>query len=178
MTLIDARTERDELWRRARTLDGVQDQAGSPRARLLARQLRPAATPLDYRAVIEAPIWAAWPDDERRRLAGVAGAVLMAGRLSSIIDGRVLSAVGQAVGEAALDQVLALPPADRPESPPVASLEPEVLEGLGAAALLTGLTGLTAERLGHDLAAPLLRLDAEQAATARYQALRITEATA
>lgn len=102
----------------------------------------------------------------------------MAERLVSIIDGRVLSAVGQAIGEAALDQVLLLPPPDRPQTPALASLEPEVLEGLGAAALLAGLSEPTAERLGRGLAAPLLRLDAEQAAAARYQALRITEATA
>lgn len=159
-------------------MDGARDQARSSRARLLNRQLRAAAAPIDYQAVLEAPTWAGWTDDERRRLAGVAGAVLMAKRLVSIIDGRVLSGVGQAIGEAALDQVLLLPQPDHPETPPLASLEPEVLEGLGAAALLAGLSGPTAERLGRGLPAPLLRLDAEQAAAARHQALRIAEATA
>lgn len=178
MTLVDVRTHRDALWRRARTLDGARDQARSPRARLLARQLRAASTPLDYHAVIAAPIWSGWADDERRRMAVVAGAVLMSGRLASTIDGRVLGAVALAIGEDALDQVLLLSPTDRPESPPLASLDPEVLQGLGAAALLAGLNEPTAERLGRDLAAPLLRLDAEQAAAARYHALRITEATA
>lgn len=178
MTLVDARDARDALWRRARTLDGVQDQARSPRARTLARRLRPAAAPLDYPALTEAPAWSGWSLGERRRLAVTTGAVLMAERLASTIDGRVLGAVGRAVGEAALDQVLTLPVPDRPETPPVASLDPEALEGLGAAALLSGLLASTADRLGRDLAAPLLRLDAEQAAAARYHALRITEATA
>jgi len=178
LTLTDTRDARDALWRRARTLDGVQDQARSSRARLLARRLRPAATPLDYPALTEAPVWSSWDAGERRRLAVMAGAALMAERLAATIDGRVLGAVGRAVGEAALDQVLALPVPDRPETPPVASLDPEVLEGLGAAALLAGLPAATAERLGRDLATPLLRLDAEQAAAARYHALRITEATA
>jgi hypothetical protein len=175
---MDVRTARGDLWRRARTLDGVQDQARSARARLLARRMRPAAAPVDWRGVIEAPAWSGWSEGQRKRLAVVAGAILMAERLATTIDGRVLAAVGRIVGEAALDQVLALPPGDRPEAPPLASLEPEVLEGLGAAALLAGLDAATTERLGRDLAAPLLRLDAEQAAAARYQALRITEATA
>lgn len=178
MTAVDARQERADLWRRARALDGVEDQARSPRARLLARRMRPASATMDYSAVVEAPVWAGWSAAERRQLAATAGAVLMADRLSSTIDGRILGGVAAAIGEAALDQVLTLTADDRPEPPPLGSLEPAVLEGLGAAALLTGLSEPTAERLGRDIAEPLLRLDSEQAAAARYQALRIVEAVA
>jgi hypothetical protein len=178
LTAVDARQERVDLWRRARALDGVGDQARSPRARLLARQMRPTSAVMDYRAVVEAPVWAGWSAAERRRLASTAGAVLMAERLCSTIDGRTLGGVAAAIGEAALDQVLTLPTDDRPEPPPLGSLEPAVLEGLGAAALLAGLSDPTAERLGRDMAEPLLRLDSEQAAAARYQALRVAEAVA
>jgi RNA 3'-terminal phosphate cyclase len=178
LTAVDARQERTDLWRRARALDGVEDQARSPRARLLARRMRPACPTMDYRAVLETPVWASWSVAERRRLAATAGAVLMAERLSSTIDGRTLGGVAAIIGEAALDQVMTLPADDRPEAPPIGSLDPAVLEGLGAAALLAGLSGPTAERLGRDVAEPLLRLDSEQAAAARYQALRIAEAAA
>ena len=74
---------------------------------------------MDYRAVVEAPVWAGWSAAERRRLAGTAGAVLMAERLSSTIDGRTLGAVAAVIGEAALDQVLTLAADDRPEPPPL-----------------------------------------------------------
>lgn len=128
---------------------------------------------MDYAAILKAPAWSALPLNERRRLAATCGAVLLAERLAASIDGRMLGVVGRSIGEGALDAVLALPPAQRPETPPVGALDAEALEGLGAAALLAGLSGETARRLACGLAPLLLRLDAEQAQAARRLALTI-----
>jgi len=165
------KTERAALWRRARALDGADDAARSPRARALARRLTPPRAPMDYAAILKAPAWSALPLNERRRLAATCGAVLLAERLATSIDGRMLGVVGRSIGEGALDAVLAMPPAQRPETPPVGALDAEALEGLGAAALLAGLSGETARRLADGLAPPLLRLDAHQAEAARRLAL-------
>ncbi len=97
--------------------------------------------------------------------------MLLAERLAASIDGRMLGVVGLSIGEDALDAVLALPAAQRPETPPVGALDADALEGLGAAALLADLTGETARRLADGLAPSLLRLDADQAETARRLAL-------
>lgn len=171
MTSGAVRTQRAALWRRARALDGADEAARSPRAHVLARRLTPPRAPMDYAAILKAPAWSALPLNERRRLAATCGAVLLADRLATSIDGRMLGVVGRSIGEDALDAVLALPPAQRPETPPVGALDADALEGLGAAALLAGLAGETARRLADGLAPPLLRLDAGQAQAARRQAL-------
>ena len=148
MTSGAVRTQRAALWRRARALDGADEAARSPRAHVLARRLTPPRAPMDYAAILKAPAWSALPLNERRRLAATCGAVLLADRLATSIDGRMLGVVGRSIGEDALDAVLALPPAQRPETPPVGALDAEALEGLGAAALLAGLAGETARGLG------------------------------
>jgi hypothetical protein len=53
------------------------------------------------------PDWLLWPGPQRDLLACVTGAIVRAPRLRATIDGRLLSAVAQAIGEARLEDLIA-----------------------------------------------------------------------
>lgn len=158
---------RRNVWARARALDVAADPTLSPRARRLAQR---ASAPLTVDDILAAPDWMTWEADTQGRLARLAGAAAVAPAWRGSIDGKVLRQAAEAIGEAALDALLAAPgPAAVIDDVAATAADPAALERLGRAALLGEIAdrpGLAA-RLGEIVGAQPWREAAPAAAHAR-----------
>ena len=131
---------RATLWAASASLSQALGPDLSPRARRLAAQAEPAIGFDDLRA---APSWARAEPAERRGLARLTGAAATASGWRRTIDGGALRGAAEAIGEAALDALLALPDvfAGKAADPRALKGDAMALERLGGRLMLAAADG-------------------------------------
>jgi hypothetical protein len=171
---------RAEFWQTAQALSAAAGPQLSPRARRLSVKNDPAITLDDLST---APAWLHASDEVRTRLAILSGAAACSGAWRRSIDGATLRHVAEAVGEAALDALLALPEIMTPGVADAAaeSGDAGALKRLGAAVLLAGGDYPASLRPRLEAlfdAEPLAALHRETAATVQRTAEALVAQTA
>lgn len=165
---------RAELWRRAAALSAAAGPDLSARARRLAVRDDPALSLEDIQAT---PDWMALQPGARDALVRLTGAAAVSHAWRRTIDGATLRAAGEALGEATLDALLALPDVLAPQvdDRDAEAAGPQALDRLGGALLLAegGFAKSLAPRLARALpgaAADAPTFPADTAAAARRTA--------